>query len=77
MTPQVYKTKMDKIVDVLEEGFFAEANRLFAELLRQSNVNPTTCESQLKTALFQRVGPKVDKIWGSFKVAGQASVSSV
>lgn len=66
MSPQVYKRRMDEIIDSIEQGFFRDAVRRFNNLVQSSNVRHETVESQLKTALFHRHGPKVDKIWTSF-----------
>lgn len=64
---------MDEILDAIEQEFFRDAARRFDRLNRDSGVMKATMESQLKTALFHRHGPKVDKIWTSFTMAQQAA----
>jgi hypothetical protein len=71
MQPQVYKRRMDGIIQSINDGFFRDAARRLSDLVRDSNVRRETVEMQLKHALFQEHGPKVDKIWTNLSVAVQ------
>lgn len=71
MDSRTYRRKMDTIVEAFVDEDWRGAVQHFDTLVRDSNVQVAVIQSQLKTALFEELGPKLDKMWAIFRANQQ------